>query len=691
MTETVQGIIEESENLQQNDFTAHFRLTKELADALEKYPEQAENLLPALANLSETKIRDVWHEVKRTFISFAKHLPAEKIMSFTDSLSKNGQKLMLSGNISELISVHSQTSGWLFNKFKELSLHAGNNEISECCRNLMNVISAAETKEARQMLNEAVTLPKPAKDGVYALLGKTGADRADLRPQIRKILSDYEPQTGTELLHLHDCLAKLAAADTGNEDFYLQVTAKLLDNKNCDTASLQAAYKTLAIIRRPVVPVPPELSSAGELPAVISENTNFMNKVDKVLEYGLTLQQNDENSRKAAYRAMEKLEELYSSVSIGQRVKKDSESPFGWKKPAVFDAEETCVLFLGGDGTVSAKGANGYLKSTEELLIRRGMGGIRDKIGLYSIVYDFGSFEDRGYIFDRNDARTMLMQKYHRSVKPKNEHISPDTVNPRYIKQIFDRIFLPRLTDEKGERLAFPEARRRIRRLNIIAHCHGAYTFLKLEEMMQKKMKDLGYGKTESAAIQKQLLCTAIAPYCPLGVSKSTMISFCSAKDDEVSHHNHFQREVRKLAEENKLKLSYFSQEKGEFFLTPSFGGEEHNFTGFDMMNGNLDRDGSTTVYFMGNVIINGIKSSLNDTPLPEVRNLLCSGDRKNEQMFDAILKNGENTYAEISSRAKKITRNTHEIAKAQKKLRKDINADGFEKMLELLGQNNMR
>jgi len=252
------------------------------------------------------------------------------------------------------------------------------------------------------------------------------------------------------------------------------------------------------------------------------------------------------------------------------------------------------------------------------------------------------------------------MQKYHRKVKPKGKYISPDTVNPRYIKQIFDRIFLPRLTDEKGERLSFNEAKKRIRRLNIIAHCHGAYTFLKLEEMMQNKMQELGYGKMERQAIQKQLLCTAIAPYCPLGVSKSTMISFCSAEDDEVSHYNNFQREIHRLSGEKKLELSYFPQERGELFLTPTFGSEEHNFLGFDMMNGKLGRDGCTAVYFMGNVIANGLKSSLNDTPLPEIKNLLCSGDKKNEQMFAAILKNGENAYAEIYRHAKEVTKNNH-------------------------------
>lgn len=666
MPKTTQQIINESENLQPTDFAEVFQMKMKLDKILEQYPEQAENLLPALANISKTRFLDARPGLRKTFLSFCRQLTPEKIVFFIDSLSESSQRF-LCGNAAEIISERPEITEYLFAKFKNMSLTAPVNDRYECCRNLTAIICKANPALAQKLLEEVLTMPSPTGVRFYTTLGKTGAERADLRPQIHKFLSDYTPQKSEDLLMLYNNIAVLAAADKENNDFYLKLTAKLLNNKQNDSESLKQGFNALKAIR---------------------ENSNNRDDVDRVIEHGLRLPQNDKISRKTAYRVMGKVEELYSSVSLGERIKKSEDNLLGWKYTSQVDGTETCVLFLGGDGTVTPKGANGYLKSTESLLIKHGMGNLRDKISLYSIVYDFGSFEDRNYIFNANDARTMLMQKYQRKVKPKGKYISPDTVNPRYIKQIFNLIFLPRLTDEKGKRLAFAEARRRIRRLNIIAHCHGAYTFLKLEEMMQDKMRELGYNKTECAVIQKQLLCTAIAPYCPLGAAKSTMISFCSAKDDEVSHYNHFQNEIRRLSDVQKLKLSYFPQEKGEFLLTPSFGGEEHNFLSFDIMNGKLDRDGCTAVYFMGNVIINGIKSSLNNTPLPEIKDLLCSGDRKNEQLFDAILKNGEDIYEEIYSHAKKIAKNDHEMVKAEKRLQNNKDSDPAEKLFNLLMQN---
>jgi len=359
--------INESENLSFTNFTAISELQKKISNVLANHPEQAENLLPALARLSQTKFNDIWPLVKKTFIAFSKQLPPEKIISFVDALPKNGQQLLLCDNVSEFVSIHPQTVKWIFAKFKKMSENASQNELPRCCKNLMNVICTAETGEARQMLNEALAMSEPAKTAFFSYLGKAGADRTDLRPQIKNFLEKYAPETSHTLSILYKNLKQLAVADTESADFYLRLTAKLIDNKNNDSTALKSAYETLAKIR---------------------ENKENKAEVDKVLEYGIKLSANDEQSRKAAYRAMEKLEELYSSVSLGQRVKKNEEAPLGWKKSGYVDSEEVCVLFLGGDGTISPKDANGYLKSTEELLVQRGMGGLRNRISLYSIVYD---------------------------------------------------------------------------------------------------------------------------------------------------------------------------------------------------------------------------------------------------------------------------------------------------------------
>ena len=52
--------------------------------------------------------------------------------------------------------------------------------------------------------------------------------------------------------------------------------------------------------------------------------------------------------------------------------------------------------------------------------------------------------------------------------------------------------------------------------------------------MMQQTMKELGFSPAERGQIQKQLLCLACAPSAPLGISKSTLISFASRQDESL-------------------------------------------------------------------------------------------------------------------------------------------------------------
>ena len=77
-------------------------------------------------------------------------------------------------------------------------------------------------------------------------------------------------------------------------------------------------------------------------------------------------------------------------------------------------------------------------------------------------------------------------------LKTKVMELSPETTDPKYVGEIFDKFLLPRISTDRGRRrLSADEAALRVRRLNIVAHCHGAYTALRLEEMMQEKMKEL--------------------------------------------------------------------------------------------------------------------------------------------------------------------------------------------------------
>ena len=196
---------------------------------------------------------------------------------------------------------------------------------------------------------------------------------------------------------------------------------------------------------------------------------------------------------------MAKSEEKLSNSTYKTRGVKTQENPYGWYD-FVPDVNKPCIFMLPGDGTSFDSVANSQLEKIVNLLEER---GCEKEVDTCIVVYDFGvKFYD-----NKQEARNLLMNKYNRGAKKdKSTNSQPDSeiVNPEYIDDIFDRFFENRISNEKGEKLPYDEACRRIRNLIIFAHCHGAYTFLKLEEKMQRRMRELGYSDNERLGIQKQ-------------------------------------------------------------------------------------------------------------------------------------------------------------------------------------------
>ena len=63
------------------------------------------------------------------------------------------------------------------------------------------------------------------------------------------------------------------------------------------------------------------------------------------------------------------------------------------------------------------------------------------------------------------------------------QEATADEYNPQYVDGLFEKAILPRISSLNGkEKLSVEEACKRIRKLNIVTHCHGAYVALKLEE-----------------------------------------------------------------------------------------------------------------------------------------------------------------------------------------------------------------
>ena len=379
-----------------------------------------------------------------------------------------------------------------------------------------------------------------------------------------------------------------------------------------------------------------------------------------------------------------------SHIVIGKRVGKSDENSDGFKHVDGIPANEVSFLFLGGTGTEVEQGgdksANGYLSYLERYIRNRGIEDvlkeqgkdteIKKSIGLYSVVYDFGKTVSGKIVCNSTNARGKLFTE-HKQVWARNPmkivknevyyqgeltgQLNEDTLNPHYVEELFNRAFLSRICDENGKKLSVEEACKRVRNITICAHCHGAYTFLKIEEKMQQKMKELGYSNEERAQIQSQMLCIAFSPDIPLGVSKSTLISFISSYDGNLLgaysyNYNNFKDIIYKYnAAKQEIEPAYFSGKKGEFLLIQKIyeasdlndWGSEHNLLS-DKSKKIMTEDGKMFFGFASNVIVNGMKSSLEKTPLPSIKELLCSKDEKNEELFERLKQNGDDMWEKI-------------------------------------------
>ena len=364
-------------------------------------------------------------------------------------------------------------------------------------------------------------------------------------------------------------------------------------------------------------------------------------------------------------------------ISLGYRTQKTAENEHGWKHVDYIDENEICVLMIGGNGTESDKQANGYAKIIERVLEKH---GLKDEVKVYSVVYRNDDFSMEDYFMPyllQKTSRELLMEKYHRKkmmplslkqadyIRQAKAMQGPDVLTsknpeidkPEYIERLFEKAILYRISDGE-KRLTFQEAVSRIRKLNIVTHCHGAYVFLKLEEMMQEKMKELGYSAQEALAIQKQLLCVAHGPYAPLGVSKSTMISFASAADRSLWYQNTFHEEIKNLNDQGKMKLCYFEGKKGEVFVAPFVTAtqnieKEHTFMNYSDPQYTQSAEGKALLCFAENAIIGGVQSAKEGKLLPDVRSLVCRGSQLAEMFFDEALENGHKIYNEIVKNAR--------------------------------------
>ena len=227
------------------------------------------------------------------------------------------------------------------------------------------------------------------------------------------------------------------------------------------------------------------------------------------------------------------------------------------------------------------------------------------------------------------------------------------------INALFEQTILPRITDKNGKKLSVNTAAKNIRKMNFIAHCHGAYMVLRLYEKMTDKLTELGYSKTDIKQIQSQMLVVALNPACPLVKTNATIINFTSAYDTIVPRSqnwlNDFLNKYMSSKQDWKLQPGFLAEKNGNVFyvkqrfeLAPdgNISYNEHN--NMHYYHESLTSHGRIMMQLSRNIIMSGIRNSCAQTggklvPLPELNKLILDGknDAEIKKLFTQMKQNG--------------------------------------------------
>ncbi len=612
--------ISEDHEKQFNDFIKELKIMDQILD---EYPEYAGYILSLSAELSANKgfNLDIEPTLCQLYAKAANHCSDEEVLNiFKYTLKKNSrfafnamkqilpQKPNLAKNCFDL----------MLGKVQNLDA----NELYRANSGLLAAIVHSPENEIPQMINNVFSSENHGlKKIFYASLSEIYKKHPSLEKDILQHLIAHRDSLSNNDIAYFDNIGNMALC---NPDFHktaLKLIGQKIQNKNLSPDALGKSFKAIE-----------NILTTGDG----KDKASCMHLLKIGLKHPL-IQRRDQIR---AYKLLGDVEKLKSLVTVFSRGEKTEDNTFGMNKVQNDVINNPCVLVLGGDGTRTEKLLNGYLSNIYRLLKEN---NLHEKVGVYGVVYDFGEY------MNVNMARTYQMEKYGRNVHLKKE-IPQDTIDPKYITEIFNKFILGRISADNGQtKIEAEQAAENIRQLNIVAHCHGAYTALKLEEMMQKKMVELGYSKSEMAYIQKQLLILAQSPYCPLGQSKSTFISYAVVADDEVCHYNNFENSIRKLNEKKAIPLSYFPDRQGNIFLVSSMGPkcEQHNFWGYSPSE-DMSKEGKSLVLMAAKILVNGVKNSLKPGGrLTEVENLLVENETE-KSIFAKISENGQKIYKAI-------------------------------------------
>lgn len=371
-----------------------------------------------------------------------------------------------------------------------------------------------------------------------------------------------------------------------------------------------------------------------------------------------------------------------SFAFLAERVPESSGAPYRFNVARQVMPDETLVLVLGGTGQRygdNIRGYNGYVKQVDDFL--KGHSELKGKnFRVCVAVCNMGRHHDADTARTEKFYQYIAPEQYQEFCESRQGVELEEMLNPMYIQDIFNQVVLPRISANDGKiRLSKALALRNIRRLNIVTHCHGSYVALIMADMMQAKMRELGYSDKDCKEIQQQLMVLNYAPDYPKGTVGARFVDFESAADAHARyqpvfkewlqmkrkrfslyyHRNWFMcGQIDKAGiEGNPPRVLIAREINGDYFAEVAAANQkvredemkepeedktlgEHDFVGFKPKS-NMSRAALKMQKFFGNVLKNAVLNSCEQpaegfAPLPSTKNLLADTTKEKLEIVKA-------------------------------------------------------
>lgn len=346
---------------------------------------------------------------------------------------------------------------------------------------------------------------------------------------------------------------------------------------------------------------------------------------------------------------MTKSSYIPTSAEIIKRVPKTPDNQYGCITVNSVPVDTPSVVALGGELTTTAQAANSYAKTLQNVLNENKVYGV----DVYSVTYHFGSSNpglERAEQY-RIAGRRLVKDE---NLNPIVQHTRELTLRdmrknepvPNYVRQLYNILMRPRITDAAGAPVNVDDAISRVHRIKFYAHCHGASTLWQMANLMYEDMKKLGYTPAETQRIQHEVFVIQHSPIAPLTGQRFTTLSFASAEDTMMQHHNNL---FADWIYENSADIvpSFFDGTKGNIFVAgrlkeKSF--REHDHSGLAATDEDiwpLTADGKIIFGAERNALVRAAQHATVGAPIPSAEQMVDG----NGIDFAQLKKNGEILY----------------------------------------------